>query len=122
MKIDCPEKYFKDGHETIEDIHPPTSRNEDNVLCVGNVLNSDRQLNVRMIENHVGTDKMSVDTIIPENLQMRKTCAIFVQEVRKKPASWSMTTWPRATSQRFPRLPTVMADIFLFSRVTTTLK
>lgn len=54
---------------------PSTSRNEDNMQRVCEVLNSDRRLSVSMIADHVGIDKMIVHTIITEDLGMRRICA-----------------------------------------------
>lgn len=48
-------------------------------------LNSDRQLSVCMIAEEIDTDKMTVHSIIAENLEMRKICLNSSQR------SWLMT-------------------------------
>ncbi|XP_023714359.1 protein GVQW3-like, partial [Cryptotermes secundus] len=69
-------KLFKCGRECVEDEarggRPSTSRTDDNVQRVRDVLNSDRRLSVRMIANRVVIDKMTVHTIITEDLAMLK--------------------------------------------------
>ncbi|XP_071449362.1 protein GVQW3-like isoform X2 [Hetaerina americana] len=75
-------KLFKDGRESVDDEpragRPSTSRTDDNVQRVREVLNSDSRLSVRMIADRIGIDKMTVHTIITENLAMRKICAKLV--------------------------------------------
>jgi len=76
-------KLFKDGRESVEDEsragRPLTSRTDNNVQRVREVLNSDRRLSVRMIAYRI--DKMTVYTIITENLAMRKICAKLVPKI-----------------------------------------
>ncbi|XP_011859854.1 PREDICTED: putative uncharacterized protein FLJ37770 [Vollenhovia emeryi] len=78
-------KLFKDGRESVEDKpragRPSTSRTDDNVQRVRDVLNSNRRLSVRMIADQIGIDKMIVHTIITEDLAIRKICAKFVPKV-----------------------------------------
>ena len=51
-------KLFKDGRESVEDEpragRPSTSRTDDNVQRVREVLNSDRRLSVRMVADEIG--------------------------------------------------------------------
>ena len=78
-------KAFKDGRENVEDEpragRPSTSKTDDNVQRVREVLNSDRRLSVRLIADMVGIDKMTAHVIITENLAMRKICAKLVPKV-----------------------------------------
>ena len=57
-------KAFKDGTESVEDEQhagrPSTSRTENNVAHVKAVLDRDRHLNVRLIEEKVGLPKTDV--------------------------------------------------------------
>lgn len=79
-------KCFKCGREQKK-VHagrPTTSRYEDNVQLMCDVLHSYRRLSVQMITDHVGSDKMTVYTIITKYLQMREICAKFISKVRKK--------------------------------------
>ncbi|XP_054709223.1 protein GVQW3-like [Uloborus diversus] len=67
-------KCFKDGWKSVEDEPqtgcPSNSRTDANVERVRVVLNSDcRRLSVRMIVDEVGLDKMTVHSIIAENLR-----------------------------------------------------
>ena len=79
-------KLFKDGRESVEDEpragRPSTSRTDDKVQRVREMLlNSDGRLSVRMIADRIGIDKMTVHTIITEDLAMRKICAKLVPKV-----------------------------------------
>lgn len=78
-------KLFKDGRESVEDEsragRPSTSRTDDNVQRVRDVLNSDRRLSVRMIADQIGIDKMTVHNIVSEDLAMRKICAKLVPKI-----------------------------------------
>ena len=53
-------KLFKDGRESVEDEpragRPSTSRNDDKVQRVREMLNSDSRLSVRMIADRIGID------------------------------------------------------------------
>lgn len=51
---------------------PSTSRNTDNVQCIRDVLNSDRRLSVLIIADQIVINKMTTQSIITENLHMRK--------------------------------------------------
>lgn len=66
---------------------PSTRRNEDNVQCARDMLNSDRRLSVQMIADHARIDKTTRHTIITEDFQMKNVCAKLVSKVRKKLAS-----------------------------------
>jgi transposase len=61
-------KLFKDGREGVEDEpragRPWTSRIDDNVQRVREMLNSDHRLSVRMVADEIGIDKMTVHNII----------------------------------------------------------
>ena len=67
---------FKDGREGVEG-EPragwlSTSRTDEKVQRVREVLNSDRRLSMRMIAHPIGIDRMTVHTIFTENLAMQK--------------------------------------------------
>lgn len=78
-------KCFKEGRENVEDEdrsgRPSTSRTDQNVQKVRDVLNSDRRLSVRMIAEEVRLDKMTVHSIITKDLSMRKICAKLVPKL-----------------------------------------
>ena len=74
-------KAFKNGRENVEDEHPLTTISDQNVQRVKEVLNSDRRLSARMIDDIVKLPKTIVHEIISENVHMRKICAEFVPKV-----------------------------------------
>ncbi|KAJ8952154.1 hypothetical protein NQ318_018491 [Aromia moschata] len=77
-------KCFNDGREGFEDEdhsgRPSTSKTDENVQKVCDVLNSERRLSVRMIANEVGIDKITMPTIITKDLAMM-ICAKLVPKV-----------------------------------------
>lgn len=60
---------------------PPTSTNTDNITRVREVLNSDRQLSIRLIAQILNLPKSAVHNIVTEHLNMRKVCAKMVPKV-----------------------------------------
>ena len=57
------------------------TRTNDKVQRVREVLNSERRLSVRTIADRIGIDKMTLHTIVGENLVMRKICAKLVPKI-----------------------------------------
>lgn len=78
-------KRFKDGREDVEDDdragRPSTSRNEENLAKVREVLNSDRRLSIRLIADRVNLNYGTVFQMVSEDLMMRKVCAKLVPKV-----------------------------------------
>ncbi|XP_033609194.1 uncharacterized protein LOC117282682 [Cryptotermes secundus] len=99
------------GRQSVEDEprggRPSTSRTDDNVQRVRDVLNSDRRLSVRMIADRVGIDKMTVHTIITEDIKYKR----YKRQKRHRdgtPTPYSPDLAP--------------ADFFLFSKVKSSPK
>ena len=73
---------FKEGREEVEDDHrsgrPSTSRTDENVDGMKQMVRSDRRLTVRTIANELGMNNERVWRIITEDLGMRKICAKMV--------------------------------------------
>ena len=73
---------FREGLEEVEDAprsgRPSTSRNDENVERVRQMVRSDRRLTVRMIANDLDVNRDCVWKIITEELGMRKICAKMV--------------------------------------------
>jgi len=78
-------KLFKNGREEVEDDprsgRPSTSKIDEHVSRVSNLLNTDRRMSVRMIADTLNIPKTSVHDIIRNNLHMRKVCAKFVPKL-----------------------------------------
>ena len=78
-------KRFKDGREDVGDDErsgrPSTSRNDENLAKVRQVLNSDRRLSVRLIAEMVNLNHETVHQLVTEDLMMRKVCAKLVPKV-----------------------------------------
>jgi hypothetical protein len=73
---------FRDSREGTEDApcvsKPRTSRTEENVKKVTEILASDRCVSARLIEELLGIPKSTVHQILTKDLGKRKVCARFV--------------------------------------------
>lgn len=78
-------KLFREGRELVEDDQragrPLTSRTDDNVLKIKQLLNSDRRLGIKLISDEMNLSYGTVQRIITEDLSMRKVCAKMVPKV-----------------------------------------
>jgi hypothetical protein len=74
--------WFKEGQESIDDNaqegHPSTSRAGENIQRVDDLVMSDRHITTRIITDKLGITNGSVQTILKEDLNMRKLCAKIV--------------------------------------------
>jgi len=75
-------KLFSEGRESVTDEErsgrPATSRTEENIANVRQVVGENRQLTVRSIAEQVNIDRETVKEILTEDLDMRKVCAKMV--------------------------------------------
>ncbi|XP_026333857.1 protein GVQW3-like [Hyposmocoma kahamanoa] len=78
-------KMFRDGREEVTDEarsgRPSTSRTDENVDRVRQLLNEDRRQGVRLIAQTLNIAKSTVHRIVTEELHMRKVCAKLVPKV-----------------------------------------
>lgn len=78
-------KRFQDGREDVEDDarpgRPSTSKTDENIEKIGNLIRSDRRLTVRAIAETVGIDKECVRQILHNNFNMKKVCAKMVPKI-----------------------------------------
>jgi len=75
-------KRFSEGRESVTDEErsrrPATSRTEENIAKVRQILHENRRLTVRSIAEQVNFDRETVRKIVTEDLGMRKVCAKMV--------------------------------------------
>ena len=75
-------KRFCEGREDVEDDErsgrPCTSKTDENVQKVEEIVRNDRRLSIRMIAEMVHIDKETVRQILHDNLNMTKVCAKVV--------------------------------------------
>jgi len=75
-------KCFSEGRESVTDIErsgwPSTSRTEENIEKVCQIVRENRWLIVRSIAEQVNIDRETVRKILTEDLDMRKVCAKMV--------------------------------------------
>jgi len=75
-------KCFSEGREsvTVEERSgwPATSRTEENIAKVRQIMQENRRLTVRSIAEQVNIDRETVRKILTEDLDMRKVCAKMV--------------------------------------------
>nr|CAH7718695.1 unnamed protein product [Callosobruchus chinensis] len=74
-------KRFSEGREEVEDVErtgrPVTSRIEENIKKVNEIVRKDRRLSLRMISDLSNIDRETVRKIY-EDLKMTKVCAKMV--------------------------------------------
>jgi len=72
-------KRFTEGRESVTDEErsgrPATSRTEENIAKVRQILRENRRLTVRSITEQVNIDRETVRKILTEDLDMWKVCA-----------------------------------------------
>ena len=72
-------KRFSEGRESVIDENrsgrPATSRTEENIAKVRQILRKNRRLTVRSLAEQVNIDRETVRKILTEDLEMRKVCA-----------------------------------------------
>jgi len=73
---------FSGGRESVTDKErsgrPATSRTEENIAKVSQILRENRQLTVRSIAEQVNINRETVREILTEDLDMMKVCAKMV--------------------------------------------
>jgi len=73
---------FSEGRESVTDEErsgrPATSRTEENIAKVRQIVRENRRLTVRSIAEQVNIDRETVRKILTEDLDMRKVCAKMV--------------------------------------------
>jgi len=124
-------KHFSGGRESVTDEErsgrAATSRTEENIAKVRQIMRENRRLTVRRIAEQVNIDRETVRKILTENLDMRKVCGV---------QRWSQTSSPKnkskeeflATKQitvlEHPAYSLDLApnDFFLFPRIKEILK
>ena len=75
-------KRFSEGRESVTDKEksgwPATSRTEENIANVRQIVRENHRLTVRSIAEQVDIDRETVRKILTEDLDMRKVCAEIV--------------------------------------------
>jgi len=75
-------KCFSEGRESVTDEErsgwPATSRTEENIAKVRQIVHENRRLTVRSIGEQVNIDSETVRKILTEDLDMKKVCAKMV--------------------------------------------
>ena len=75
-------KRFSEGRESVTDEErsglPATSRTEENIAKVRQIVRENRRLTVRIIREQVKVAREAVRKILTEDLDMRKVCAKMV--------------------------------------------
>ena len=75
-------KCFSEGRENVTDKErsgwPATSRTEENIAKIHQIVRENRRLTVRSVAEQVNIDRETVRRILTEDLDMRKVCAEMV--------------------------------------------
>ena len=95
-------KRFSEGKESVTDEEssgrPATSRTEEDLAKVHQMVRGNRQLTVRSIAEKVNTDRETVRKILSEDLEMRRVCAKMVpkeltEEQKQRRVTISQDLW-----------------------------
>jgi len=77
-------KRFSEGRESVTDEErsgrPATSRTEENIIKVRQIVHENCQMTVRSIAEQVNMDRETVRKILTDDLDMRKVCAKMVSK------------------------------------------
>lgn len=75
-------KRFSEGREEVDDDEhpgrPSTSKTDENIEKVNEIVRNDRRLSIRMIASIINIDKETVRQILHDKLNMKKVCAKMV--------------------------------------------
>jgi len=75
-------KRFSEGRESVTEKErsrrPATSRTEENIAKVRQIVRENRRLTVRSTAEQVNIDRETVREILTEDLDMRKSCAQMI--------------------------------------------
>ena len=75
-------KHFSEGRESVTDevrsVRPATSRTEENIAKVRQIVHENCRLTVRSIAEQVNIDRETVREILTEDLDMWKVCVKMV--------------------------------------------
>jgi len=78
-------KAYLEGRNSIENEprsgRPSTSKNDENITRVRNLVRSDRRLTVRMIGEQLGLSRTTVHQILTNDLEMKKICTKMVPKI-----------------------------------------
>lgn len=76
---------FKNGRESVEDEprsgRPSTSKTDDNVVKVRDLVRSDRRLTIREMSDELNLSFYAVQSILTEDLNMRRVSAKFIPKL-----------------------------------------
>jgi len=122
-------KHFSEGTESVTDEkrseQPATSRTEENIAKVHQIVRENRWLTVKNIAEQVNIDRETVSKILTEDLDMRKVCAKMVPRSSLKSKSKEVfLATKQITGLEHPAYPPDLApsDFFLFLKIKEILK
>ena len=112
---------FRNGCESVEDKersgHSSTSKTQENVERVSEMIRSNRQLTIREISEDLNVSYRSVQNILTTDLNMRRVSVKFVPQV--------LTNFCQIKILRCPHPPyspdLALCDFWLFSKVKMTM-
>jgi len=122
-------KRFSEGRESVTDEErskrPATSRTEENIAKVRQIVRENRPLTVRSTVEQVNIDRETVRKILTEDLDMRKVCATMVpKELTEGKSKEEFLATKQITVLEHPAYSPDLApsDFFLFPKKKEILK
>ena len=122
-------KRFSEGRESVTDEEssgrPATSRNEENIAKVRQIVHTNRRLTVSRISEQVNIDRETVRKILTEDLDMRNVCAKMVpKNSPKNKSKEEFLATKQITVLEHPAYSPDLApsDFFLFLKIKEIMK
>ena len=119
-------KRFCEGRESVTDEErsrrPATSRTEENIAKIHQIVHKNRQLTVRRIAEQVNIDRETVRNILTEDLDMRKVCAKMVPKVLTEEQKQRRVTICQAFWRRKMTFWAMSSQMMKHGSTNTTLK
>ena len=108
-------KRFEKGHEEVEDDaktgQPSTTRTDENVTRVKQLVRSDRRLTVRMTSDELSLNRESVRTILLHDLGMRKVYAKMVPKILSEDQKQNRVKFCEDTLEKIKDDPDILRQI-----------
>lgn len=124
---------FKNGRESVEDEprsgRPSTSKTDDNVVKVRDLVRSDRRLTIREMSDELNLSFYAVQSILTEDLNMRRVSAKFIPKLLTDEQKQHRFEVQFLAKFKIPVLPQppyspdiAPADFYLFPKLKFSLK
>ena len=120
------ESFFSEGKESVTDEErsgrPATSRTEENIAKICQIVRKNRRVTVRNIAEQVNIDKETIREILTEDFDMRKVCAKIVPKELTEEQKQRRITICQGLLERQDTFWSVSSQVMKYGSTKTTLK